>query len=43
MDMIKSFIEGIINVYLNNPMLLLETSVLIVLYISLEDLWESFG
>lgn len=42
MDMIKSFIEGIINVYLNNPMLLLETSVLIVLYIILKIYYPKF-
>ncbi|MCX4249316.1 MAG: NERD domain-containing protein [Bacilli bacterium] len=42
MDMIKSFIEGIINVYLNNPKLLLETSILIVLCIILKIYYPKF-
>lgn len=42
MDMIESFIEGIINVYLSNPKLLLETSILIVLCIILKIYYPKF-
>ena len=42
MNIVKSFIEGIIKVYLNNPKLLLETSILIVLYIILKIYYPKF-
>lgn len=42
MEIIKSFVEGIINIYLNNPKLLLETIILMVLFIILKIYYPKF-
>ena len=42
MDIIKSFIEGIINIYSNNPKLLLDTIVLIILCVLLKIYYPKF-
>lgn len=42
MDIIKAFIEGMINVYSNNPKLLLETIILIILCVLLKIYYPKF-
>ena len=42
MDVVKSFIEGIVNIYSNNPKLLLYTIILIVLCITLKVYYPNF-
>ena len=42
MDVIKSFIEGIVNIYSNNPKLLLYTIILIVLCTILKIYYPKF-
>ena len=42
MEIVKSFIEGIINIYSNNPKLLLETIILIILCVLLKIYYPKF-